>query len=174
MNHRPFEDWILDEQPLKPEQKRDLQAHLLECSHCTALSEVSLELRSVKVAAPAPGFTARFEARLNSQKVRERRNRLVGALVLGIGGVGLLIWFIGPYMARFLGSPAGWITAVVSFFVVLVDMLRALGDVGSIMLRILPGFIPPIGWMIILSAISGFTLLWMVSIWRFTRFAKGV
>jgi len=63
---------------------------------------------------------------------------------------------------------------VVSFFVVLVDMLRALGDVGSIMLRILPGFIPPIGWMIILSAISGFTLLWMVSIWRFTRFAKGV
>jgi hypothetical protein len=53
-------------------------------------------------------------------------------------------------------------------------MLRAIGDIGSILVRVLPGFIPPLGWMIALSAIGGFILLWIVSIWRFTRFAKGV
>ena len=174
MNHRPFEDWILDEQSIKPEQKLELQAHLNECAHCSALVEVNLELHSVKLVSPAADFTARFQARLAAQQVRERRNRLVGTLVAALGGVGLLAWLIGPYVAEFLGSPAGWIAAMVNFLLVLLEMLRAIGDIGSILLRVLPGFIPPLGWMIALSAISGFILLWIVSIWRFTRFAKGV
>lgn len=174
MNHRPFEDWLLNEQPLKPEQKRELQTHLLDCTHCTALAEVNLELHSVKMAAPAAGFTARFQARLEGQRVRERRNRLVGALILVAGGVGLLGWYAAPYLIQFLGSPAGWIAAVAHFFLTVLDMARAIGDIGSILFRVLPGFIPPFGWMVILSTLSGFALLWMVSIWRFTRFSKGV
>lgn len=174
MNHRPFEDWLLNEQPLTTEQKRDLQTHLLDCAHCAALAEVNLELRSVKVAAPAAGFTARFQTRLAAQRVRERRNRLVGALILVAGGVGLLGWYAGPVIIQFLGNPAGWIAAFVNFFLTLLDMARAIGDLGSIFLRVLPGFIPPFGWMILLSAFSGLILLWSVSLWRFSRFAKGV
>jgi hypothetical protein len=174
MNHRPFEDWLLNEQPLDPEQKRELQAHLLDCPHCSALNEVNIELHSVKLAAPAAGFTARFRARLEARRIRERRNRLIGAVVASLGGVGFLLWLIAPYAVRFIGSPAGWIASIVSFLLAVFEMLRALGDLGSIMLRILPGFIPPIGWLMMLSAISGFILLWMVSIWRLTRYAKGV
>jgi hypothetical protein len=124
--------------------------------------------------APAPGFTARFQARLEGQRVRERRNRLVGALILVAGGVGLLGWYAAPYVIQFVGSPAGWIAAAVTFFLTLLDMARAIGDIGLILFRVLPGFVPPIGWMVILSTLSGFALLWTVSIWRFTRFAKGV
>jgi hypothetical protein len=174
MNHRPFEDWLLDDQTLTPEQKRELQVHLQDCTHCTALAEVNLELRSVKMTAPAPGFTARFQTRLVGQRVRERRNRLVGALILMAGGAGLLIWYITPYALQFIGSPAGWIAAVAHFFLTVLDMARAIGDIGEILLRVLPGFIPPFGWMVILSAISGVVLLWTVSLWRFTRFVKGV
>ena len=173
MNHRPFEDWLLDDHPLTPEQKRDLQAHLQDCVHCTALAEVNLELHSVKMAAPAPGFTERFRTRLAAQRVIERRNRLVGVLVLTVGGAGLLAWYIAPYVTRFLGSPAGWIAAVTHFLLTVLDMVRAIGDIGSILFRVLPGFIPPFGWMVILSAVSGVILLWTVSIWRFSRFAKG-
>jgi hypothetical protein len=174
MNHRPFEDWLLSDQPLKPEQKRELQTHLQDCTHCSALTDLQLELHSVKMALPAAGFTARFQARLAGQRVRERRNRLVGALFLAVGGVGLMAWLVAPYVVQFLGSPAGWIAAIVNFLLVLLDMLRALGEVGSILVRVLPGFIPPLAWMVILSATSGFTLLWMVSIWRFARYTKGV
>jgi hypothetical protein len=173
MNHRPFEDWLLNEQPLNNDQKRELQTHLQDCAHCAALAEVNLELRSVKMAAPAAGFTARFQTRLAAQRVRERRNRLVGVLILTLGGVGLLGWFLAPYVIQFLASPAGWIAAFVKFFLTLFEMARAIGDIGSIFLRVLPGFIPPIGWMIILSTLSGFALLWGVSLWRFTRFVKG-
>jgi hypothetical protein len=174
MNHRPFEDWLLNEQPLTSEQKRELQIHIQDCTHCTALAEVNFELHSVKMAAPAPGFTARFQKRLAEQRVHERRNRLVGVFILAAGGVGLLGWYASPYVIQFLASPAGWIAAAVNFFLILFDMARAIGDIGSILFRVLPGFIPPFGWMVILSTISGLVLLWTVSIWRFSRFTKGV
>lgn len=169
MNHLPFETWLLNEQPLTPDQQRDLQLHLRECEHCTALAEVNLALHSVKMTAPAPGFTARFQQRLEAQRVRERRNRLAGALVLIFGGLGLTIWLVAPYLVSFLGSPAEWIAAAISFVLSLISMMQAIGDIGSILLRILPGFIPPFAWLIIISAVSGFGLLWAVSIWRLTR-----
>ncbi len=31
MNHRPFEDWLLAEEPLTTDQKADLQEHLNTC-----------------------------------------------------------------------------------------------------------------------------------------------
>jgi hypothetical protein len=174
MNHRPFEDWLLNEQPLTAEQKHELQTHLQDCTHCSALAEVNLELHSVKLAAPAAGFTARFQQRLMQQRLRDRRNRVIGVLILVAGGIGILGWYTAPYLIQFLGSPAGWIAAMVNFFLTLFDMARAIGDIGSILFRVLPGFIPPFGWMVILSTICGLVLLWTVSIWRFARFTKGV
>ena len=143
-------------------------------AHCIALAEVNLELHSVKMAAPAPGFASRFQVRLEAQRVRERRNRLVGAFILTAVGAGLSVWYATPYVIQFIGSPAAWIAAAIHFCLTLLDMARAIGEIGSILLRVLPDFIPPFGWMVILSTLSGFALLWVVSIWRFTRFAKGV
>jgi hypothetical protein len=174
MNHQPFEDWLLNEQPLTPEKKRELQVHLQDCAHCIALAEVNLELRSVKMAAPAAGFNARFQKRLAAQRVLERRNRLVGVLILAAGGIGLAAWFLAPFVIQFLGSPAGWIAAAVNFLLTLLLMARAIGDIGSILFRVLPGFIPPFGWLVLASAISGAILLWVVSIWRLTRIPRGV
>jgi hypothetical protein len=170
MNHRPFEDWLLNEQPLNNEEKRDLQLHVQSCEHCAALAEVNLELRSVKLAAPAPGFTARFQKRLARRRVIEARNRLVGVMILAFGGLGLTGWFAAPYLVSFLGSPAEWIAATLGFFLSLVSILEALSDIGSILARVVPGLIPPFAWLVFVSAVSGFSLLWAVSIWRFSRF----
>jgi hypothetical protein len=174
MNHRPFEDWLLNEQPLTPEKKRELQVHLQDCVHCIALAEVNLELRSVKMAAPAAGFTLRFQKRLEAQRVLERRNRLVGAAILAAGGLGMAAWYAAPYLIQFIGSPAEWIAAFVSFLLTLLSMAEAVGDLGSILFRVLPGFIPPFAWLVLISTFSGLGLLWAVSIWRFTRFSRGV
>ena len=171
MNHLPFETWLLNEQPLSPDQQRDLNLHLRECEHCTALAEVNLALRSVKMAAPVAGFTARFQKRLEAQRALERRNRLAGVSVLTFGALGLTLWLAGPLLASFIGSPAEWIAALGAFLWALLSMAQAIGDIGSILLRVLPGFIPPFVWLVILSAISGFGLLWAVSIWRLTRFS---
>lgn len=170
MNHLPFETWLLNEQPLAPEQQRDLNLHLRECEQCSALAEVNLALRSVKTASPAPGFTSRFQQRLEAQRALERRNRLAGMSVLVLGGLGLTFWLAGPWLLSFVGSPAEWVAAGVNFILSLLSMARAIGDIGSILLRVVPGFIPPFAWLVIVSAICGFGLLWAVSIWRLTRF----
>lgn len=173
MNHRPFEDWLAHDQSLTIEQKRQLQTHTKDCAHCSALADVTLELHSAKMAAPAPKFTARFQQRLAAQRVVERRNRLAGLLILTLGGLGLIGWYASPIAISFLASPAGWLAAIINFLLSLAEMGRALGEIGFIFFRTLPGFIPPFGWMVIISTLSGFALLWSVSLWRFTRFVKG-
>ena len=174
MNHRPFETWLLNDQPLNLEEKRELQGHLQDCPHCTALAEVNLELHSVKMATPAPGFAVRFQKRLEAQRLRERRNRLVGVSILAAGSLGLTTWYAAPYVMRFIGSPAEWLAAMTKFLLSLFEMGKALGDLGSILLRVLPGFVPPFAWLVVFSAFCGVVLLWSVSIWRFSRFPRGV
>lgn len=174
MNHQPFETWLLDEAHLTHAEKQELNAHLRTCKTCAALAETGLILRSAKVIAPSAGFTARFQEKLALQKIAERRQRLWGLIVLLIGGVSLFTWFTMPYMATFLAAPIEWLTAVVGYLLFIFTSLQALAEVFQVFTRILPNFIPPYAWMIIFSAMAGFSLLWTVSIWRFARRPQGV
>lgn len=174
MNHRPFEDWLLNDMPITPDQKRDLDAHLRSCAHCAALSETGVVLKSVKKVSPAPGFTMRFQARLAERKVAERRRRFWGAVLFTVGGLALLAWLTMPVLARFFSAPATWISAFVEWGLFLVTTIQALAQAGSVLLNVIPGFLSPFAWMVIISALAGISLLWSVSIWRFSRVPRGV
>ena len=169
MNHRPFEDWLLNDQPLNLDQKRELDAHLLTCVHCTALAETGLALRSARAVAPTAGFAARFQVRLAAQRVAERRRRLWGVIIFVLGGLALLMWLAWPTLLTFIASPARWIAMTVSWSLFLVTTLDALAEAGLVLLRVTPGLLPPLAWMVLISALAGIGLLWVVSIWRFTR-----
>jgi hypothetical protein len=174
MNHQPFETWLLEDQPLDPEKKRDLQAHLRMCAHCAALAETGLALRSVHKAAPASGFTVRFQKRLAMQKLADRRRRFWGMAVFVIGGLSLLAWLAAPTLTRLITSPAEWIAVMLSYIFFLITSLQALTDVGLVLLKVAPGFIPPFVWMVLASALAGMGLLWIISIWRLTYVPRGV
>ncbi len=172
MNHRPFEDWLLNDMPITPEQKRELDIHVRGCPYCTALVETGMALKTVKKASPQAGFTARFEARLAARKAAERRRRSLGAILFTAGGFALLIWLAGPLLLSFFSAPATWISVVVDWLVFLITTVQALGQAGSVLLKVVPDFISPIAWMILLSAVAGISLLWTISIWRFVRFPR--
>jgi len=174
MNHQPFEDWLLNENLIDPKQKLDLDAHLRVCSYCSALAETGMALRSVKKAAPAVGFTARFQTHLAARKLAERRRKLWGAILFTFGGLVMLTWIAGPYMASFFTSPATWITSLIEWGVFLITTLQAVAQAGSVILRVMPSFLTPFGFMILVSAFAGIGLLWSVSIWRFIRVPRGV
>lgn len=169
MNHQPFEDWLLNERPLDPKQKLELEIHLRDCRYCNALVKTDKALHSVKMVSPAAGFTARFQARLSQQRAVERRRRAWGSVLFTIGGSALLVWLIGPYLISFLASPATWITAWIEWGVFLVTTLRAITQAGSVFLDVIPGFLPLFAWMVLISTIAGIALLWFVSIWRFAQ-----
>jgi hypothetical protein len=169
MNHQPFEDWLLNEKLIDPKQKLELDAHLRVCPYCSALAETGLALRSVKVVSPVAGFTLRFQARLAERKLADRRRRLWGAILFTFGGLVMLMWIAGPYMASFFASPATWITSLIEWGIFLITTLQAVAQAGSVILRVMPSFLTPFGFMVLVSALAGIGLLWSVSIWRFTR-----
>jgi hypothetical protein len=174
MNHRPFEDWLLDDQLLDPAQKRELDGHLRTCTACSAIAESNLALRSARVVGPAPGFTARFQERLVLARRAQRRRTLLGTLFFSLGGVLLLAFLAGPTLASLLGSPAEWISAMVRALLFIYTTLLAVLEAGSVIFRVMPGFMPPFVWLILLSTLSGLGLLWSVSIWRLMRRPQGV
>ena len=174
MNHQPFEEWLLSEEPITPEQKRKLDLHLRSCEYCSALAETGKVLQSVTLASPAEGFTARFQARLAEHKIVDRRRKLWGAGFFLIGGVSLLLWFAGPSILSFLSSPENWIATLVEWGIFLITTFQALTQAGEVFLHVIPGFLPPFAWMVIVSGFTGIGLLWSVSIWRFVRVPQGV
>src|SRR5512133_830291 len=169
MNHRPFEDWLLNDTPVTLEQKRELDKHVRDCAYCAALLETGMALRTVKKASPQAGFTARFEARLAARKAAERRRRYLGSILFTAGGFALLIWLGSPYLLSFFSAPATWISAIVNWIIFLITTALALGQAGSVVLKVIPDFISPFAWMILISAVAGIGLLWTISIWRFVR-----
>jgi hypothetical protein len=174
VNHLPFEDWLLNETPVTPEQQRDLDLHLHNCAYCSALAETGRMLSTSKMAVPVPGFTARFQTRLAERKLADRRRRLWGAILFTLGGLVLLMWAVLPYLASFIASPATWISVVVGWFVFVGTTLLALLDAGAVILSIVPKFLSPFAWLVLFSTFAGVGLLWSVSIWRFVRAPQGV
>jgi hypothetical protein len=174
MNHQPFEDWLLNDKNLTSTEKWELDSHLRTCTYCTALSATGLALRSANVTAPAAGFSMRFQQRLAAQKITERRRRLWGVFVLTFGGIGLLGWITAPFVFSFIASPVQWITATLSYFLFAINSLQILREITTVLFRIMPDFISPYAWMVLASALAGFGLLWIISIWRFARTPRGV
>jgi magnesium-transporting ATPase (P-type) len=174
MKHQPFEEWLLNEMPLTPEQKRELDLHIRSCVYCSALMETGVVLHSVKMVAPADGFTARFQVRLAERKLAEHRRRVWGTILFLIGGLSFLLWLAGPSIFAFLSSPATWVASLVEWGIFLITTFSAMMQAGEVLLHVIPAFVPPFAWMIIISAFAGISLLWTVSIWRFTRVPQGV
>lgn len=174
MNHQPFETWLLDDKHLTTAEKRELDAHLRECRNCSALAETGLALRSTRVAAPRPGFALRFQHRLAAQKALERSRRMWGLILLALVGAGALSWFAAPFVVKLATSPFQWFISITGYFLYAVASLRAMGEILAVLARVVPDFLPPYAWMVLLSAFAGMGLLWLVSIWRFARRAQGV
>lgn len=174
MNHRPFEEWLLNDKQFTPAEKSELDAHLRTCTHCTALAETGLVLRSARVVKPAAGFAVRFQQRLAVQKIADRRRKLWGLIVLILAGVGLIGWVVAPYIYAIITSPVEWLTASIGYFLFIVTSLQAFTEAFVVLARILPNFVPPYVWMMLFSGLAGLGLLWVISIWRFARVPRGV
>jgi len=174
MKHRPFEDWLLEDQYLDPAQKRELDSHLRECETCTAIAEANLALRSARLVSPAPGFSVRFQERLVLAREAQRRRTVIGSILFSLGGLVLLGFLAGPTLLSFIGAPAEWLTLFLNGALFVYSMMVAAGEAGFVLLHVLPGFVPVFTWLVVLSAFCGLGVLWSVSIWRIARVPQGV
>ena len=93
MNHQPFEEWLLSKEALTQEQEAALHQHLQDCLACTHLAAawqtVEHEIKQAPLAAPAPGFNQRWQARMAEKRARMQRR--------------LAWWMIGINLSAALG-----------------------------------------------------------------------
>ena len=174
MDHRPFEDWLLNNQTLEADEKRQLNAHLQVCSSCTALAEVNLALKSVKMAEPAAGFSDRFQVRLEARRKVLRSRTFWGLLLLTVSVVSVLTWISWPVLNSLSQSPVNVMESWFSMFFSVWAAVLAMTNAGVVLFKVVPSFIPAYVWTLILFAGCGWSLLWVFSFIKFTKSRQGV
>ena len=173
MDHRPFENWLLENKPLSASEKRQLQSHLRECPSCVALAEVDLALKSVRVAAPAAGFVDRFQGRLAARKQALRRRNTWGFVILIFGVLTLLLWTFWPVLAAAVRSPSGLFSFWFASLATVWTGLQAIFHAGAVLLKVMPDFIPLYLFPALFFIAVCLSLLWVFSLMKFTRIPQG-
>jgi hypothetical protein len=174
MYHQPFEEWLLDDEPLTLQAERELQIHLRSCTRCAAIAASNLALRSQRLTAPDGAFAGRFRLRLDAWQRQQLRRQAIGTIVLVVLGLTLLYLMLGPAMLEAARSPAAWLGQVTAYVVDLLALARVVGEVGSILLRILRAFIHPETRIALYLAVGAFALAWTLAMRRLARVPQGV
>ncbi len=174
MNHRPFEDWLFEETPLSPSQKRLLDAHLRECSSCLALAEVGVVLRSARIAGPSNGFVNRFRQRLVARQQEQRRRFILGVFLLALTVGSALIGLAWPFLSAFSANPGRMILEWVSYVVMLCLSLQTLFETLQVLARIGISLIPSQVWMVTFLLLSAMCAIGIVSLAKMIRIPQGV
>jgi predicted anti-sigma-YlaC factor YlaD len=172
MVHRPFEDWLLDEEPLSTEKAVALQEHLQGCSSCRQLSqawkEVEVDLRTSPVLAPRTGFTNRWQARLEADRRRLHRRQSAAALGFSLGGAVLLLGSLSLLALPVLATPKLLLWAWVLH---LIELISYTGDLQEIILSVFniqSRMIPTAWWILLVGFFSMLVVVWIVSLRYFT------
>ncbi len=172
MEHRPYEDWLLNDERLTPEQQRDLRRHTANCPKCAALARATLSLRAAPLATPANGFALRFQSRLQAERKIQQKRATTGLVLLSFIGTGVLIWLIRPLFPYLSLSPAQLFVTWVSALIYISSALQALGTLGSVFGRVVLELVPvsALGGIFLLA--GALSALWVLSLRKISNKQK--
>lgn len=160
MEHRLYEDWLMDERGLNPDQKLALAAHLLVCGECDALAQLNRRLRNSGMALPAEGFTMRFQSRLLAERKKQRRYTLISLFLLVLVGFGALLWQFSAYLPVLWLTPRQaaelWFGSILQIFIV----TRALEVFGRILIMAFTSMLPWQAWLLLPVVLLSGGVLW--------------
>ncbi len=169
MNHQPFEEWMLDDQGLNPEQERALQEHLKTCESCPQIAQswqaVRHAIEAEPQAAPSTRFTQRWQVHLIKKRAEQQRRLAWGVfgLFLGIALISIGIVYI-PEIAHL--SPG----QVLANLLYNLTVFLAKANQARGIIELLTGSVTPVLpiaiWVLAASSLSALCLLWMVVIWK--------
>ncbi len=177
MKHQPFENWLLFDDPLAPDQAQALEEHLQVCEQCQGLQQswhgVASLFQESPDLDPSPGFSDRWQARLKQedQGLQEARHRWHSwiTLILFANGVSILSVLLGMTFFNTFDSLTEFLLVWVYRLTSLLTVINIFQNLLAIMVRTIPGLLPPSGWAILAAMISAGSLFWILSIARLAR-----
>lgn len=175
MNHQPYENWILDEVQLTPQEQVSLKQHLKECPECFELqrswSKVQVQLTTTPVKPAPTGFVSRwkteFALRQKQQEERQARTLLIS---LASGAAAVII-----ALAVILLPDFSVISLTVGFLTTMVKLFSGLQGLWSVAKTLITSASPStliISGLLLAAWVSLAAFAWGISIWRITT--KGV
>ena len=166
MNHLPFKEWLLSEEPLTGDQALAFRDHLRDCAECqqaqASWDEVQgLFQRSPQVE-PRVGFTARYQERVAARRARRQRIHL--GLTLLAGGLLLLVivLLLGTQLAVLFQSPTRFLTICLAQLASLFVLFSSLQDYLVVLLKSFP-VLPLLGLTLAVGFISFLGVLWVTT-----------
>ncbi len=177
MNHQPFKDWLLSEEPLTQEQSLTMQEHLRECTLCQGKQAAWVEVENLfhksPQAAPAPGFTTRWQEHLAAANLRQQRRQAWKVFAIIAGAAAILMFVLGIQVVEILRTPQQLTLVWISRLASLLSYAGEVEDFFASVTRALPD-IPLIGLIFSSGFASLLGVLWLVAYQKITsvrRFA---
>lgn len=172
MIHQPYEDWLLanparSEVALSTEQTAALRDHLAACEACrqlaNAVSVVESHMQRASVLAPEPGFSGRWQARLEAERARAQQRQSLGLLALSASGAVLLLGVILAISWPMIKSP-GLLALITLYQASRIAMLMGSSQRFLAGLLSSTGFsLPWTAWVLVVGVVCQLGVLWIVS-----------
>ncbi|MBN1668223.1 MAG: hypothetical protein JW862_14115 [Anaerolineales bacterium] len=180
MNHQPFETWLLSDEPLETADALALAEHLATCQHCQQLqqawAEVSDLFEHAPEVQPAPGFTERWQTRLQAEKqvdlaIRQRWQSWIG-LILVANAAAMTLVLLGAGLLTTYDSPVQFLLAGIYRLSATVGLVSWFQSLVVPLLRTLPAIIPVGWWLVGLVFLMVVSLVWIFSLSRLVKFSS--
>ncbi len=171
MNHQTYEEWALMPEFLSPEERQSLEEHQKECESCRRLamnwSQVETLLLHTAPVSPAPGFTARFAASLETRKAKEHKRQIIKFLFV-LGVIFLVSMAVVSIFYYTTNSPAVIIKGIFETGAQVVTLWENIKTVVGSLTRLTPTVFLISALVFTSIVVSGVTMVWMATIWKFS------
>jgi hypothetical protein len=166
MTHQPFQDWLFED-TLDVTQADALHSHLDRCAECSdllgAYHQVESSLHAAPFVAPAPGFTNRWQARLEAERGRLHRRQVRLAFAVGLAGALALLGLLTILLWPLLDSLDALLWAGVYQLYLVFTIVRQVGGTLAGLARALAPVLPLLFWVVALGLFTQAGVLWVVS-----------
>ena len=172
MNHQPFENWLLSEDPITPEDKQALDSHVSTCRECRELQDAwrgVIDLfQEVPDAEPAAGFTNRWLERLETEKqidkvMRDRWQSVIMLILLANVVTGLVV-LLGTQFLTIIDTPSSLLLSGIYRMMSTITLVNTIQNVSLTLIRTIIDVVPPGIWALLGLGLIGSIVTWIVSI----------
>jgi hypothetical protein len=170
--HQHFEDLIFSGKSLTSDEQNFLTEHLKTCPVCETLYHswqgIHTQIQSIPVIFPSANFIERWNLQLENRKIHARTMQARKMLLFSFAGT-ILALLMASGLTMVLISPTDLIISLVKSFNNLVLFINLLRTFSTMVFKVIPPIIPFYYTFVITSTFCLLTVLWIFSIWRFSK-----